>query len=75
MRKIVFVKEFYVNNELKEIIVRYTDDFGKATAKYNPICIPKYVSKFMGNHNKELFSSEYDKEKFSIVTYIYRKEV
>ena len=75
MRKIIFVKEFYVNDELKEIIVRYTDDLGKATAKYNPICIPKYVSKFMENNNKELFTSEYDKEKFGIVTYIYRKEV
>ena len=75
MRKIIFVKEFYVNDELKEIIVRYANDLGKATAKYNPICIPKYVSKFMKNHNKELFTSEYDKEKFGIVTYIYRKEV
>ena len=75
MRKIIFVKEFYVNDELTEIIVRYTNDLGKATAKYNPICIPKYVSKFMENHNKELFTSEYDKEKFGIVTYIYRKEV
>ena len=74
MRKIIFVKEFYVNDELKEIIVRYTDNSGKATAKYNPICIPKYVSKFMEKHNKELFTSEYDKEKFGIVTYIYRKE-
>ena len=75
MRKIIFVKEFYVNDVLKEIIVRYTDNFGKATATYNPICIPKYVSKFMGKHNKELFTSEYEKEKFSIMTYIYRKEV
>ena len=75
MRKIIFVKKFYVNDELKEIIVRYTNDLGKVTAKYNPICIPKYVSKFMENHNKELFTSEYDKEKFGIVTYIYRKEV
>ena len=74
MKKIIFVKEFYVNEELKEIIVRYTDNFGKATAKYNPICIPKYVSKFMEKHNKKLFTSEYEKEKFGIMTYIYRKE-
>ena len=74
MKKIIFVKEFYVNEELKEIIVRYADNFGKATAKYNPICIPKYVSKFMEKHNKKLFTSEYEKEKFGIMTYIYRKE-
>lgn len=75
MRKIIFVKEFYVKDELKEIIVRYIDDLGKATARYNPICIPKYVSKFMERHNRELFTTEYDKNAFDIVTYIYRKEV
>jgi hypothetical protein len=75
MRKIIFVKEFYVKDELKEIIVRYTDDLGKATARYNPICIPKYISKFMEKHNRELFTTEYDKNAFDIVTYIYRNEV
>ena len=74
LNKRVAIKEFYVNEELKEIIVRYADNFGKATAKYNPICIPKYVSKFMEKHNKKLFTSEYEKEKFGIMTYIYRKE-
>lgn len=75
MRKIIFVKEHYVNNELTEIIVKYRDDMGTALAIYNPICIPKYIKKFMEKHTKELFTSEYDKKKFNLVEYIYRKEV
>lgn len=74
MRKIKFVKEMYVNDELKEIAVSYIDEFGRGLTIYNPICIPKYVVKFMEKHNRELFTNEYDKKKFGIVTYIYRKE-
>ena len=75
MKKIIFVKEMYVNDKLKEIVVRYKDEFGKATAIYNPVYLPKFVCKFMEKRNKELFSSEYTKEKFGLVEYIYRKEV
>lgn len=74
MRKIKFVKEKFVNDELKEIIVSFTDDIGRGLAIYSPICIPKYVSKFMEKHEKALFTGEYEKEKFGVVEYIYRKE-
>ena len=72
MKKIVFVKEHYVNDELHSIIVRYIDELGKATASYNPVCVPKYIKKFMEKHTKEIFSTVYDKEVFGIVEYIYR---
>ena len=75
MKKIIFVKENYLYGELRQVVVRFKDDFGFGTMIYNPVCVPKYVSKFMEKHNKELFTSEYDKEEFGIVTYIYRKEV
>ena len=75
MKKIIFVKENYLYGELRQVVVRFKDDFRFGTMIYNPICVPKYVSKFMEKHNKELFTSEYDKEEFGIVTYIYRKEV
>lgn len=74
MKKIIFVKEKYVDDKLKEIIVSYKDEFGKGLAIYNPICIPKYVVKFMEKHSKVLFTDEYTKEKFAIVEYIYRKD-
>ena len=74
MKKIIFIKENYMYDELRQVVVRFRDDSGFRTMIYNPVCVPKYVSKFMEKHNKELFTSEYDKEKFGIVTYIYRKE-
>lgn len=76
MRKIIFVKECYIYGKLHRIVVRYTDDFGRGTASYDPSIVPKYVYKFMDTHSKQLFSTQYDKHEFGIVTYIYRnKEV
>ena len=72
MKKIIFVKEHYVNDELQSIIVRYTDDLEKATAMYNPMCLPKYIKKFMDTHAKEMFTGDYDRETFGVVQYIYR---
>ena len=73
MKKIIFVKENYLYGELRQVVVRFRSDFGFGTMIYNPVCVPKYVQKFMEKHNKELFSTEYDQEKFGIITYIYRK--
>lgn len=72
MKKIIFVKEHYVNDELHSIIVRYVDELGKATASYSPVCVPKYIKKFMEKHIKEMFTTAYDKEVFGVVEYIYR---
>lgn len=72
-RKIIFVKENYIGDDLKQIVVRYTDTLGKATAIYNPLCVPKYVQTFMEKRKKEVFSTEYDKKTFGLTVYIYRK--
>lgn len=74
MKRIIFVKENYLYDELKQVVVRFKSKFGFGTMIYNPVCVPKYVQKFMDTHNKELFSTEYDKEKFDLVIYIYRAE-
>lgn len=72
MRKVLFVKEHYVNDELQSIIVRSTNDLGKATETYNPMCLPKYIKKFMETHAKEMFTGDYDRETLGVVEYIYR---
>lgn len=73
MRKIRFVKENYIGDELKQVVVSYTNDIGRGLAIYNPVCVPKYVQKFMEKRERELFSSEYDKKTFDLTVYIYRK--
>lgn len=73
MRKIRFVKENYIDDELKQVVVSYTDDLKRGLAIYNPVCIPKYVQKFMEKREKELFTTEYEKKTFDLTVYIYRK--
>lgn len=73
MRKIKFVKENYIGNDLRQYAVSYTDEFGRGLACYTPDNVPKYVLKFIEKREKELFSNEYDKKEFDLTVYIYRK--